>query len=110
MKIVPLGEELGAKNRNGMLIDIFAGKKRSRFNPNVNSDVPVKADEIDEELKLIPWCEIRSAVSMARIRGHTGIVKTFFQALVDQSLFDDQGAWCGPSQASSRHSKGKRAA
>lgn len=110
MKIVLLGEGSGAKNRNGMLFDIFAGKKRSRFNPHANSDVPIKADGRDEELKLIPWREIKTAVSMARIRGHTGIVDTFFQVLVDQSLFDDQGAWCGPSQASPRHSKGKIAA
>lgn len=110
MKIVPLGDESGAKNRNGMLIDIFAGKKRSRFNLNANSDVSIKADGIDEELKLIPWREIKTAVSMARIRGHSGIVGTFFQVLVDQSLFDDQGAWCRPSQASPRHSKGKIAA
>lgn len=109
MKMVLLGEGSGAKNRNGVLIDIFAGKKRSRSNPNANSNVPIGGRRTDE-LKLISWREIWLPVSMARIRGRSGIVDTFFEVLFEESLFDDQGAWWEPSQVSPRRMKGKVAA
>lgn len=113
MKILRLGEAhdaLYAKNGNGELISIFAGKKRSRSKPNANSSIPIEGRRTDEELRLIPWREIWNSLSIARIRGHSGIVDTFFQVLLEESLFDDQGAWWEPGQVSPRRVKGKVAA
>lgn len=113
MKTLRLGEArdaLYAKNGNGELIGIFAGKKRSRAKPNANSNIPIEGRRTDEELRLIPWREIWNSLSLARIRGHSGIVDTFFEVLMEESLFDDQGAWWEPSQVASRHRKEKAAA
>ena len=66
--------------------------------------------EIDREVRLIPWREIWSSLLLAKIRGHTGIVKLFFEVLLEESLFDDQGAWWGENHVSPRYANDKLAA
>ena len=87
-----------------------AAKSRSRPDPNVNVNVRAEGCRIDRELRLIPWREIWRPVSTAKLRGHFGIVDTFFHVLLQESVFDDQGAWWNSNHVSPRREKTRLAA
>lgn len=44
-------------------------------------------------MMLIRWEEIRRSTSVARMRGNVGMIKAFYESLLNDALFDDQGAW-----------------
>lgn len=75
------------------------------YRKNLNLELMSTGRRIDKELRLIPWREIRLPLSIARIRNRSGIVDTFFEVLLEESLFDDQGAWWEPSQLFPKHAK-----
>ena len=44
-------------------------------------------------MRLIPWGDIWTSVKIAKLRGHTDMVKAFYDMLFNEALFDDRGAW-----------------
>ena len=54
---------------------------------SINSDLVNKA-------RSMTWAKIRRTLFMASTRGNDEIIRVFWQALQEEALFDDQGAWC----------------
>jgi len=44
-------------------------------------------------MKLTPWSDIWATVSIAKMRGNTYMVRTFYEILFKEAVFDDRGAW-----------------
>jgi hypothetical protein len=44
-------------------------------------------------MKLIPWNEIWTSITTARIRGNGEMVQVFYETLFKEAVFDDRGAW-----------------
>jgi hypothetical protein len=47
----------------------------------------------DRDMKVIPWNEIWGLLRAAKMRGHTPMIDTFYDALFKEARFDDNGAW-----------------
>jgi len=47
----------------------------------------------DETMKLIPWEDIWTSLSVARIRGNREMIEVFYDTLFKEAVFDDDGAW-----------------
>ena len=53
-----------------------------------------RSQETDsEETRLILWHEIWPSLSLAERRGNSQIVAVFLDRLLEQAVFDDEGAW-----------------
>jgi hypothetical protein len=46
-----------------------------------------------ESMKLIPWEDIWTSLSVARIRGNGEMIDVFYDTLFKEAVFDDDGAW-----------------
>jgi hypothetical protein len=44
-------------------------------------------------MKLIPWRDIWSSLTVARIRGNGEMIEVFYETLFKEAVFDDRGAW-----------------
>jgi hypothetical protein len=52
------------------------------------------AGKFSKGMKLIPWQDIWTTLYEAKNRGDLAIIGIFFRLLLEQAVFDDQGAWC----------------
>jgi hypothetical protein len=67
-------------------------------NRQVHSAPPILAPDQAEEtaylgMKLIPWNEIWTSLTTARIRGNGEMIQVFYETLFKEAVFDDRGAW-----------------
>ena len=44
-------------------------------------------------MAMIPWKDIWTSLSVAKLRGRTQMVDVFYDTLLKEALFDDHGAW-----------------
>lgn len=44
-------------------------------------------------MKLIPWEDIWTSLSIARTRGNGDMIEVFYDTLFKEAVFDDVGAW-----------------
>jgi hypothetical protein len=45
-------------------------------------------------MKLTPWNDIWTSLTMATLRGNWRMVEVFYDTLFKEAVFDDRGAWC----------------
>jgi maltooligosyltrehalose synthase len=45
-------------------------------------------------MKLTPWNEIWTSLTIAALRGNRRMVEVFYETLFEEAVFDDRGAWC----------------
>ena len=45
-------------------------------------------------MKLTPWNDIWTSLTMASLRGNRRMVEVFYETLFNEAVFDDRGAWC----------------
>jgi hypothetical protein len=67
-------------------------------NRKEHSTRPILSSDPTEEtaylgMKLIPWNEIWTSLTTARIRGNGEMVQVFYETLFKEAVFDDRGAW-----------------
>ncbi len=60
---------------------------------SINAD-RVNKTHSSHQMRLITWAKIRRTLFTASTRGNDQIIRVFWQALHEEALFDDQGAWC----------------
>jgi len=44
-------------------------------------------------MKLIPWRDVWTSLSIARVRGNGEMIEVFYETLFKEAVFDDRGAW-----------------
>jgi hypothetical protein len=44
-------------------------------------------------MKLTPWDDIWTSLTIARLRGNVRMVEVFYDTLFEEAVFDDRGAW-----------------
>jgi hypothetical protein len=67
-------------------------------NRKEHSTPPILSSDPTEEtaylgMKLIPWNEVWTSLTTARIRGNGEMVQVFYETLFKEAVFDDRGAW-----------------
>jgi maltooligosyltrehalose synthase len=45
-------------------------------------------------MKLTPWNDIWTSLTVAALRGNRRMVEIFYDTLFKEAVFDDRGAWC----------------
>lgn len=62
-------------------------------NLKLSREAFLRAYMSDLEMKVIPWEELWTLLRNARMRGHTPMIDSFYEALFREARFDDTGAW-----------------
>jgi hypothetical protein len=76
----------------------LAAKNNQRL-ANAGDSQPTAVGSIDPTslsevpMKLIPWEDIWTSLSVARIRGNSDMIDVFYDTLFREAIFDDDGAW-----------------
>jgi hypothetical protein len=73
--------------------------KNNQCLANAGESQPIVGGSLDPTLlssgsmKLIPWEDIWTSLSVARIRGNGDMIEVFYDTLFREAIFDDYGAW-----------------
>jgi|ERR671924_1880913 hypothetical protein len=73
--------------------DANASNSDTDQNPTTVSPPTASSDPAYVGMKLMPWNEIWATVSIAKMSGNTYMVRTFYEILFREAVFDDRGAW-----------------
>lgn len=61
--------------------------------PKISREAFLRAYLSDLEMKVMPWQELWALLRHAKMRGHTPMIDSFYDALFREARFDDKGAW-----------------
>ena len=72
----------------------LADKGNQRLNDTVETQASGEPKMPSERpMKLIPWEDIWTSLSVAKIRGNGEMIDVFYDTLFREAIFDDEGAW-----------------
>ena len=65
----------------------------SPSNPNASTPDDEISNGEKKHVKLIPWEDIWTSLSIAQLRGNGDMIEVFYDTLFREAVFDDHGAW-----------------
>ncbi len=65
----------------------------SPVSPNASKPDDETSDTEKRHVKLIPWEDIWTSLSVAQLRGNGDMIEVFYDTLFREAVFDDHGAW-----------------